>query len=48
LKAMIKTEEPERSHEAILKEKKLAIIGTLERWLTNIEKGRVISLSSQA
>jgi len=48
LKAIIKTKESERSHEAILKEKKLTLIGILERWLTNIEKRKVISLSSQA
>jgi len=47
LKAIMKTKETERSHEAILKEKKIKIIGILERWLTNIEKIRVISLSSQ-
>ena len=48
LKAIIKTKEPERSHEAILKEKTLTIIGTLERWLINIDKGKIIGLSSQA
>lgn len=48
LKAIMKTKESERSHEAILKEKKLTIIGILERWLTNIEKEKVIRLSSQA
>jgi len=48
LKAIMKTKEPERSHEAMLKEKKLTIIGILERWLTNIEKRKVINLSSQA
>ena len=47
LKKIQETEEPERSKEAILKEKTLTLIGTLERWLTNIEKIRVISLSSQ-
>ena len=48
LKAIMKTKEPERSHEEILKEKKLTLIGILERWLTNIEKRNVISLLSQA
>ena len=48
LKAIMKTKEPERSHEAMLKEKKLTIIGILGRWLTNIEKRKVISISSQA
>jgi len=48
LKAIMTTEEPERSHEAILKEKNLTLIGILERWLSNIEKGKVISLSSQS
>jgi len=48
LKALRKTEEPERSHEAIIKEKKLTIIGILEKWLTNIEKRKVIGLSSHA
>jgi len=48
LKAIIKTKEPERSHEEILKEKKLTLIGILERWLTNIEKRKVISFSNHA
>jgi len=48
LKALTKTEEPEKSHEAILKEKTVTIIGILERWLTNIEKRHVIGLSSHA
>jgi len=48
LKAIMKTKEPERSHEAILKEKNLTLLGILERWLSNIEKRKVISLSSQA
>ncbi len=47
LKEIKETKESERSHEAILKEKKLTIIGILERWLINIERERVISLSSQ-
>jgi len=48
LKTIKETEESERSHEVILKEKTLTLIGTLERWLTNIEKEKVVSLSSQA
>ena len=48
LKALKTTEEPKKSHEAILKEKTVTIIGILERWLTNIEKRNVIGLSSHA
>ncbi|MBW2000932.1 MAG: tetratricopeptide repeat protein [Deltaproteobacteria bacterium] len=48
LKTLTTTVEPEKSHEAILKEKTVTIIGILERWLTNIEKRHVIGLSSHA
>ena len=48
LKALTTTVEPEKSHEVILKEKTVTIIGILERWLTNIEKRHVIGLSSHA
>jgi tetratricopeptide (TPR) repeat protein len=48
LKAIIKTKKPERSYEEILKEKKLTLIGILERWLTNIDKRKVISSSIHA
>jgi len=47
LKKIKETEESERSHEVILKEKTVTLIGTLERWLTNIEKGRVVNFSHQ-
>ena len=48
LKTLTTTVEPEKSHEVILKEKTVTIIGILERWLTNIEKRHVIGLSSHA
>jgi len=48
LKALTTTVEPEKSHEVILKEKTVTIIGILERWLTNIEKRHVIGLLSHA
>jgi len=38
LKEIKETEESERSKEAIIKEKKLKLIGILERWLSNIEQ----------
>ena len=47
LKEIKKTEEFERSKEAIIKEKKLTLIRTLEGWFSNIEKRRIISISSQ-
>lgn len=48
LKAEKKLEYTERSHEAIVQEKELKIIEILERWLTNLEKGKIIGLSLQA
>ncbi|MFO8163314.1 MAG: tetratricopeptide repeat protein [Thermodesulfobacteriota bacterium] len=47
LMAIMETEEPEKSHEQILKEKKLRLIGILERWLTNIKQRRVVNFSHQ-
>jgi tetratricopeptide (TPR) repeat protein len=48
LKAEKKPEYTERSHEATVQEKELKIIEILERWLTNLEKGKVIGLPPQA
>ena len=48
LNAEKKPEYTERSHEATVQEKELKIIEILERWLTNLEKGKVIGLSPQA
>jgi len=42
------TEKSEKSKNGIIKEKKLVLIGVLERWLANIEKRMIINLSSQA
>ena len=47
LKEIKENKESERSKKAILKEKTITLIGILERWLTNLEKEKVISLSSQ-
>jgi len=47
LKKIRETGEPERSKEAIIKEKTLTLIGVLERWLAIIEKGRVVNFSHQ-
>ena len=46
LRAEKKPEYTESSHEATVQEKELKIIETLERWLNNLEKGKVIELSS--
>jgi tetratricopeptide (TPR) repeat protein len=48
LKAELNPEQPERSQEATVQKKELKIIEILERWLTNLEKGKVIGFSPQA
>jgi tetratricopeptide (TPR) repeat protein len=48
LKEIKETEKHRRATEGILKEKKLRLIGILERWLANIKRGRVAVLSHQS
>ena len=48
LKEIEKGEEFKKSNEAIIKEKKLTLIKTLEGWLTTIEKRRILNHSHQA
>jgi pentatricopeptide repeat protein len=47
LKEIKEAEEHRKDKEGVLREKKLKVIGILERWLTNIEKRRVINLAHQ-
>ena len=47
LKGMKEAEEHRKAKEQILKEKKLKLIGILERWLANIEQRRIVNLSYQ-
>ncbi|GAI85178.1 unnamed protein product [marine sediment metagenome] len=47
LKGMKEAEEHRKAKEEIVKEKKLKLIGILERWLANIEQRRIVSLSYQ-
>lgn len=47
LKEIKEAEEHRKAKEGVLREKKLKVIGILERWLTNIEKSRVINLAHQ-
>lgn len=48
LKEIKETEKHRKAREGILKEKKLRLIGILERWLANIKQGRVAVLSHQS
>lgn len=47
LKGMKEAEEHRKAKEEIVKEKKLKLIGILERWLANIEQRRIVNLSYQ-
>jgi hypothetical protein len=47
LKGMKEAEEHRNAKEQIIKEKKLKLIGILERWLANIEQRRIVNLSYQ-
>jgi tetratricopeptide (TPR) repeat protein len=44
LKEIKEAEERKKAKERILKEKKLKVIGILERWLANIEQRRVVTI----
>lgn len=47
LKGIKEAEEHRKAKEEIVKEKKLKLIGILERWLANIEQRRIVNLSYQ-